>query len=38
MFPILRQIARVGRITEPAPAADDALRVTRQRLDAGTVR
>ncbi len=34
MFPILRQIARVGRITEPAPAADDALRVTRQRLDA----
>ena len=34
MFPILRQIARVGRITEPAPAADDALRVTQQRLDA----
>ena len=34
MFPILRQIARIGCITEPAPAADDALRVTRQRLDA----
>ena len=34
MFPILRQIARIGCITEPAPAADDALRVTQQRLDA----
>lgn len=32
MIPLLRQILRVGIVTEPAPDADDALRVTQQRL------
>ena len=35
MISILRQILRTGRLTEPAPAADDALRtsdLTAQRL------
>ncbi len=32
MFPMLRQILRNGIVTEPAPDADIALRVTSQRL------
>ena len=32
MIPLLRQILRVGIVTEPAPDADDALRVTQQHL------
>lgn len=32
MIPMLRQILRSGVITEPAPAADEALRVTAQQL------
>ena len=32
MIPLLRQILRTGILTEPAPAADEALRVTQQRL------
>jgi len=32
MIPILHQILRTGRLTEPAPAADDELRATTQRL------
>lgn len=32
MIPTIRQILRVGIITEPAPEADDALRATTQRL------
>lgn len=32
MIPLFRQIFRVGIVTEPAPDADDTLRVTRQRL------
>ena len=32
MIPLLRQILRVGIVTEPTPDADDALRVTQQRL------
>lgn len=32
MFPMLRQILRNGIVTEPAPDADIALRVTAQRL------
>ena len=32
MFPMLRQILRTGIVTEPAPAVDDALRATTQRL------
>jgi len=32
MFPLLRQILRTGLISEPAPAADEALRATTQRL------
>jgi len=32
MFPMLRQILRTGIVTEPAPAEDEALRVTTQRL------
>ena len=32
MIPILRQILRTGRLTEPAPTADDELRATTQRL------
>ena len=33
MIPLLRQILRTGILTEPAPAADEALRVTQQRLE-----
>ena len=33
MIPLLRQIFRTGILTEPAPAADEALRVTQQRLE-----
>ncbi|MDR0439735.1 MAG: formate hydrogenlyase, partial [Candidatus Accumulibacter sp.] len=32
MFPMLRQILRAGIVSEPAPDADEALRVTSQRL------
>ena len=32
MIPILRQILRTGIVSEPAPAVDDALRATTQRL------
>lgn len=32
MFPMLRQIVRAGIVSEPAPAADEALRATSQRL------
>ena len=32
MIPLLRQILRTGIISEPAPAADETLRVTTQRL------
>lgn len=32
MIPILRQILRTGVVSEPAPAADEALRLTAQRL------
>lgn len=32
MFPMLRQILRTGIVTEPAPAIDDTLRATTQRL------
>ena len=32
MFPMLRQILRTGIVSEPAPAADEALRATNQRL------
>ena len=34
MFPIIRQILRTGIVTEPAPDADPALVLVRQRLDA----
>lgn len=34
MFPMLRQILRVGVISEPAPEADEALAATTQRLSA----
>lgn len=33
MIPMLRQIFHTGIVTEPAPAADDALRATTQRLN-----
>ena len=33
MIPLLRQIFRTGILTEPAPAVDEALRVTQQRLE-----
>ena len=32
MIPILRQILRTGIVSEPAPAADEALRTTAQQL------
>jgi Ni,Fe-hydrogenase III small subunit len=38
MIPLLRQIIRVGIVSEPPPAADDALRVTAQRLSAALAR
>lgn len=34
MLPMLRQILRAGIVTEPAPAADEALTATTQRLSA----
>jgi Ni,Fe-hydrogenase III small subunit len=33
MYALLKQIAKVGIVSELAPDTDDALRVTRQRLD-----
>jgi len=38
MIPMLRQIFRAGILTEPAPAPDEALRVTEQRLTAAMAR
>lgn len=38
MLHILRQVARVGIITEPAPGTDDALRETAKRLQAEVLR
>lgn len=38
MFRILRQIVRVGIVTEPAPDPDDALRETAKRLQAEVLR
>jgi Ni,Fe-hydrogenase III small subunit len=38
MFPMLRQILRSGIVTEPAPAADEALRAARQRLSEAVVK
>ena len=38
MFPMLRQILRSGLVTEAPPEADEALRLTRQRLSAAVVR
>jgi Ni,Fe-hydrogenase III small subunit len=32
MYQILKQIARTGIVTEPAPVADEALHTTRERL------
>jgi len=37
MFPMLRQIFRVGIVTEPAPSADEALTTTTQRLSAAMI-
>lgn len=34
MWHVLRQIARTGIVTEPAPAADDAMRVEASRIQA----
>jgi len=33
MYRLLKQIAKIGILSEPAPAADDSLRVLAQRLD-----
>lgn len=33
MYTLLKQIVKVGIVTEPAPDTDDSLRVIRQRLD-----
>ena len=33
MYQLLKQIARTGIVTEPAPPADEALRATARRLD-----
>lgn len=38
MLPILWQILRTGVVTEPAPAADEALRITAQQLTAAMAR
>ncbi len=38
MYTLLKQIAKAGIVSEPPPAPDDALRVTRQRLDAAILR
>jgi Ni,Fe-hydrogenase III small subunit len=38
MYQILKQIARTGIVTEPPPAADDALHTTRERLKAEVLR
>ena len=38
MLRILKQIARTGVLTEPPPAADEALRVTAQRLQEQVLR
>jgi len=37
MIPILRQILRTGIVSEPAPAVDEALRATTQRLSAAVL-
>ncbi len=38
MFHLLRQIARAGIVTEAAPEPDEALRVTRRRLDSAILK
>jgi Ni,Fe-hydrogenase III small subunit len=38
MIPLLRQILRVGIVTEPAPPADETLRLTTQRLSDAVAR
>ena len=38
MWNLLRQIARVGVVTEPAPVADAALRTAAERLQAAVLR
>jgi Ni,Fe-hydrogenase III small subunit len=38
MFPMLRQILRTGIVSEPLPAADEALRATTQRLSDAVAR
>ena len=38
MYVLLKQIIATGVITEPPPAPDDSLRVTRQRLDDAILR
>ena len=38
MYRILKQIAKTGIVTEPPPAADAAMRVTSQRLQAQVLR
>jgi Ni,Fe-hydrogenase III small subunit len=38
MFQLLKQIAAVGIKTEPAPEADEALRVTSERLSAAVLK
>jgi Ni,Fe-hydrogenase III small subunit len=38
MYQLLKQVFRVGIVTEPAPEPDEALRATRQRLDAAILK
>jgi len=38
VYRLLKQIAKVGILSEPAPAPDEALRVIGQRLDAAVLR
>jgi len=38
MYTLLKQIAKAGIVSESPPAPDDALRVTRQRLDEAILR
>ena len=38
MIPMLRQILRIGIVSEPAPLADDALRATTCRLSEAMIR
>jgi len=38
MYTLLKQIAKAGIVSEPAPSSDERLRVTRQRLDDAILR